>query len=143
MGQFDKPIRILVVDADPAFRKELSSIARIGVHVGFAAAPADGSDVVVIGVENPAALTMIASFRARHSAPVIAIAGAGHLGKSLEHVLLLAELRGAALALPRPVTADELAMHAMKLANTQASGLFASDEVSSQSVARPSAARLR
>lgn len=118
MGQFDRPIRILVVDADQAFQKELASIAGVGVHVAFASAPVAGYDVVVIGVENPAALAMISPFRSRHAAPIIAIAGAGHAGKSLEHVLLMAELRGAALALPKPVTADELAMHAMQLAST-------------------------
>jgi hypothetical protein len=47
--------------------------------------------------------------------PVIALAGRGAHGKSLEHVLLLAELRGAARSLPKPLDAVELALAALEI----------------------------
>jgi hypothetical protein len=46
---------------------------------------------------------------------VIALAGRGARGRSLEYMLTLAELRGAALALPEPIDAAELALAAIKL----------------------------
>jgi hypothetical protein len=47
--------------------------------------------------------------------PVIALAGRASHGKSLEHVLLIAELRGAALSLPKPIDGVELALAAIDL----------------------------
>lgn len=51
--------------------------------------------------------------------PVVALAGRGSHGKSLEHILTLAELRGAALALPKPIDAVELALAAIELVRSR------------------------
>ena len=48
-------------------------------------------------------------------APVIALAGQAAHSRSLERVLLLAELRGAALPLPKPIDGVELALGALEL----------------------------
>lgn len=73
-------------------------------------------DVLVVSVDAAGGPGLLADLCARPGMPpVIALAGRGADGMSLEHTLLLAELRGAALALPRPIDATELALAALEL----------------------------
>ena len=117
MGQYDQSLRLLVVDTDEALRTELRSLQHAGIQVVFVeasmladpAAPMAERDVIVICVETAAALALVASVCERADAPaVIAIAAAGFDHKPIEHVLLLAEVRGAVATLPKPIEAPEL-----------------------------------
>lgn len=117
MGQVDTALRLVVVDTDTTFRSELGSLIDFGIEVVFAKplALADasmqwtGRDVAVVCVETPKALALVAAI-CRHpmAPPVVAVGGAGFDGKSLEHILLLAEVRGAVAALPKPIAAPDL-----------------------------------
>lgn len=121
MGQCDKSLRLLVVDSDEKFRAELGAVTQVGIEVAFVDSSAllnfvmhaTNRDVVVVCVDTPARLALLADVRKRPGAPpVIAIGGAGFEGKSLEHVLVLAELRGAAASLPKPIEGPELVLAA-------------------------------
>ena len=46
---------------------------------------------------------------------MIALGRRGTLGRSLEQILILAEMRGASLALPKPIDVIELALAALEL----------------------------
>jgi len=77
-------------------------------------------DVIVVGVDTSGGLDLVADLCSRPGMPpVIALAGRASHGKSLEHVLLLAELRGAALSLPKPIDGVELALAAIELLRNQ------------------------
>lgn len=124
MGQQDRTLRILVVDPDEAFTAELKSLVHAAVEIVFLpqpietlpADPLTNRDVVVVGVDCSAGLALVADISGRAGAPpVIAVGGAGFDGKTLEHVLLLAELRGAAAALPKPIEVAELVLAAGKV----------------------------
>ncbi len=126
MGQSDRGLRILVIDSDPAFQAELQSRGIIGAQISFLAhanAPrvrVPQADIIVVSVDSPAGLSLVAGLCARPATPpVIAIGGACFDGKSLEQVLLLAELRGAALSLPKPLEASELVIAAISLAHAR------------------------
>jgi hypothetical protein len=58
---------------------------------------------------------------------VIGLGALGVPGRSLEHLLLLAELRGAALAIPGPVDAVELALNALEVLRAPGMDHVASD----------------
>lgn len=80
-------------------------------------------DVVVVCVECAAGLALVADLSGRPGAPpVIAIGAEGFEGKSLEHVLLLAEVRGAKLTLPKPIEAPELVLAASQVQHHMRSG---------------------
>lgn len=124
LGQFDKSLRLSVIDADKNLRVDLQSLPSVGMDVVLteAAALQDADaaftdrDVVVVNVETAAGLALVADIASRDDAPpIIAIGAKGFDRKPLEHVLLLAELRGAAAALPKPFDAAELAMAAMQV----------------------------
>ncbi len=121
MGQHDKTLRLLVVDTDTSFRTELRSLKQVGIDVVFvepsaladSAVPMAERDVIVVCVETVASLALVAELCKRPGAPpVIAISAAGFEHKSLEHVLLLAEMRGAVAALPKPIEPPELVLAA-------------------------------
>lgn len=121
MGQCDKSLRLLVVDPDEKFRAELGALKQVGIEVAFVepsgllncVTHATNRDVVVVCVETPARLALLADVCKRPDAPpVIAIGGAGFERKSLEHILVLAELRGAAASLPKPIEGPELVLAA-------------------------------
>lgn len=121
MGQCDTALRIMVVDTDEGFRTELGTLKHAGIEVVFVepSVLTDASmawtkrDVVVVSVDTPKALALVATIcRGSQAPPVIAVGGAGFEGKSLEHVLLLAEVRGAVAALPKPIAAPDLVMSA-------------------------------
>ncbi len=85
-------------------------------------------DVVVVNLDLVNGLDLLASLCGRpDAAPVIGIGSRGQGGSSLEHLLLLAELRGAAAALPGPIDVIELALSALDLAR-----LPGFDQVSSE-----------
>lgn len=121
MGHSDTALRLVVVDTDAKFRSELGSLRHAGVEIVFveplalanATMPWTSRDVVVVGVETPRALALVATICGYPEAPpVIAVGGAGFEGKSLEHVLLLAEVAGAVAGLPKPIAAPEFVMSA-------------------------------
>jgi DNA-binding response OmpR family regulator len=73
-------------------------------------------DVLVINIDMPGGFELLEKVcRMRIGPPVIALAGHGVQGRTLEHVLILAELRGAAMALPKPIDADELALASLRV----------------------------
>ena len=121
MGQCDTAPRVVVVDTDEAFRAELGALIHVGIEVVLVepTALADitmqwtNRDVVVVCVGTPKALALVATL-CRHplAPPVIGVGGAGFEGKSLEHILLLAEVRGAVATLPKPIAAPDLVLSA-------------------------------
>ena len=123
MGQYDKSLRLLVVDPDTRFAEALRSLKQIAIEVVFvepsaladAAALTPDHDVIVICVENAASLALVADTCRRPDAPpVIAIGAKGFDHRSLEHILLLAEVRGAVAALRKPIEAAELVLAATR-----------------------------
>lgn len=117
-------LQILVVDEDDMLMSEVEALAHPAIsfsrlspgQVSASHGPFADRDVVVVGVDNSGGLDLVADLCARPGMPpVIALAGRGAHRKSLEHVLLLAELRGAALSLPKPIDGVELALAAIEL----------------------------
>lgn len=129
MTQADRNVVVLIVDPDDAFQAELRSVVAPGMQLVFldlenatpARAQAARADVAAIAVDSAAGLSLVADL-CGHPAmpPVIALSGAGFEGKSVEHVLLLAEARGAALALSKPLDAHDLLLAARQLTATHA-----------------------
>jgi DNA-binding response OmpR family regulator len=124
MGRRLEVLRILVVDDDDVLMADAGSLQDPAIAFSALspsqALASQGSfsdrDVVVAGVDSPAGLDLVANLCRRPGMPpVIALGGKGSPGKSLEHVLLLAELRGAALSLPKPIDAAELVLAAIEL----------------------------
>lgn len=126
MEQFDKSLRICVVEPDARAQASLAMVQNAGVQFrhlspdglasSFAALRA--ADAVVVAVDTPHGLDLVARLCARPDRPpVIAVGGKGHHGKSLEHVLLQAELRGASATLVKPFTPQELAAVAFSVCN--------------------------
>ncbi|MFT3722293.1 MAG: hypothetical protein QM773_01810 [Hyphomonadaceae bacterium] len=124
MGRRLEVLRVLVVDDDDLLMADAGSMQ--DPAIAFAslspqqALASQGSfsdrDVVVVGVDSPAGLELVAKLCERPGMPpVIALGGKGAPGKPLEHVLVLAELRGAALSLPKPIDAAELVLAAIEL----------------------------
>jgi len=125
MGKPTSFLKILIIDDDdellmreaealghPAIEFSALSPAQVSASRG----PLSDRDIVVVGVDTSGGLDLINDLCARPGMPpVIALAGRGVHGKSLEHVLLLAELRGAAISLPKPLDAIELALAAIEL----------------------------
>ena len=131
MGQHDKSLKVLVMDQDPALQAALQSFSLAGTQIGFLALTtatasrkqAGLADVVIVGVDCASGLSLAADLCSQPTMPpVIAIGGAGFDGKSPEHVLLLADLAGAALSLPKPVTASELMAAAVGVAGKRRPG---------------------
>lgn len=131
MGQHDKALKVLVMDPDPALQAALQSFSIAGTQIGFLALTsvaasrkqAGLADVVIVGVDCASGLSLVADLCSRSAMPqVIAIAGASLDGKSPEHLLLLADLAGAVLSLPKPVTAAELMAAASGVARKRRPG---------------------
>lgn len=127
MGQSERPFRVRIVEPDARARTSLANIQVVGLQISFA--PPDShppheqlamADAVVIAVDRPSGLDLVAALGARSGAPpVIAIGGEGHDGKSLEHVLLQAEVRGAAATLVKPFSPQELAAAVFSVCRTR------------------------
>lgn len=117
-------LRILVVDDEDLLLAETGGFSHPAIEfsslepakVSASRGALSDRDIVVVGVETSGGLDLVTDLCSRpNMPPVIALAGRGAHGKSLEHVLLLAELRGAALSLPKPIDAIELALAAIEL----------------------------
>jgi hypothetical protein len=113
--------RILLVDPDDLLAADADALAHPEIEfisspiAAASALPAGACDVMVMSIDAPAALDLLATICARGAPPVIALAGRGWPGRPLEFVLTLAELRGAALGLPKPIDALELALAAAEI----------------------------
>ena len=129
-------VRILLVGPSPLLEAEAKDVE----HPAIAFATADPSriaasreaardyDVVVVNLDHIGGLDLLADLCARPGAgPVIGLGALGVPGRSLEHLLLLAELRGAALALPGPIDAIELAVNALEVLRVPGMDKVASD----------------
>jgi len=112
-------VRVLLIDPDETDRTAFMAIRDPDIEpclhpVRWPVSVADAAsdyDVVIVGVDTAVGLQVLADLSARPaSPPTIAIAGSGFDGKSLEHVLLLAELRGAAATSTGPAEAREIAL---------------------------------
>lgn len=122
-------LQILVVDEDDILLSDVEALSHPAIvfthlspsQVSASHGPFKDRDVVVVGVDNSGGVDLVADLCARPGMPpVIALAGRGAHRRSLEHVLLLAELRGAALALPKPIDGVELALAAIELVRARA-----------------------
>lgn len=125
MSKATGKFRILLVGASPLLEGEALSLehpalifmAADPVRVAASRESIRDCDVVVVSLDLVNGLDLLASLCNRPDAiPVIGIGSRGQGGASLEHLLLLAELRGAAAALPGPIDAIELALTALDLA---------------------------
>lgn len=124
MAEREVQLRIMIVDDDDLLISEVQAFAFPAVEF-TAISPAMASaskgafadrHIVVVGVDTSGGLDLVSDLCSRPGMPpVVALAQRGVHGKSLEHVLLLAELRGAALSLPKPIDASELALAAVEL----------------------------
>lgn len=129
-------LRILVVDEDDILLSDVEALSHPAIafthlspsQVSASHGPFKDRDVVVVGVDTSGGLDLVADLCARPGMPpVIALAGRGAHRKSLEHVLLLAELRGAALSLPKPIDGVELALAAIALVGSQSGSVDMGD----------------
>ena len=68
----------------------------------------------MVNLDNAGGLDLLGKLCAQGGCPVIGLGSRGRDGHSLEHLLLLAELRGAA-AIPGPIDAIELALNALEV----------------------------
>jgi DNA-binding response OmpR family regulator len=120
----DERLKILLIDDDELLISdaqrlghpdiEFSSLTR--ARAAASKKPLSKFDIVVVAVDAPGALDLIGELCLREGTPpVIALGGRGTLGRSLEQILILAEMRGAALALPKPIDPIELALAALEL----------------------------
>lgn len=111
-------IRALLIDPGDDTRAAFKASEAVDLKAVLHPAPwptsvadtASGFDVVLIGVDTPAGLQLVEALCARPGTPpVVAVANRGFAGKSLEHVLVLAELRGACATIIGPADAQEFA----------------------------------
>lgn len=124
MGQVAGQLKILIVDDDDLLMSEADALGHPAIafsalspgQVSASRGAFGDRDVIIVGVDTSGGLDLVADLCSRPGMPpVIALAGRASHGKSLEHVLLLAELRGAALSLPKPIDGVELALAAIEL----------------------------
>jgi len=120
----DERLKILLIDDDELLISDAHGLGHPDIEFSsLTRARAAASrkllakfDVVAIAVDAPGALDLIGELCLREGMPpVIALGRHGTLGRSLEQILTLAEMRGAALALPKPIDAIELALAALEL----------------------------
>lgn len=120
----DEHLKILLIDDDELLISDAQGLGHPGIEFSsLSPARAAASkklaikfDVVAVAADAPGALDLIDELCLRDGMPpVIALGGRGTPGRSLEQLLTLAEMRGAALALPKPIDAVELALAALIL----------------------------
>jgi DNA-binding response OmpR family regulator len=108
---------LLLIDDDELLIADAQSISHSAIRIAFAADAASAHrlmaervfDAVAINVGLPGGFELIEQMSGGGlGVPVVAIAAAGLSGRTLEHTLTIAELRGATLALPKPIDAIEL-----------------------------------
>lgn len=109
-------LRVVSSSSDETVGARLLSFASDNVDVANAVSlPAiEGqtytfTDIVLIDLDLVDGLGAVQRICRRLNAPiVIVIAGKGHKAHTLEYTLTLAELRGASVVFPKPVSVDEL-----------------------------------
>ncbi len=111
-------IRILVI-ATPEQQAALAALDTLGLTLTAAPDTRDlpladlveRFDLLVVDLDLPNRFDILEeAIGLRPDLPVVAIGGRPQNGWTLEHWLTRAELRGAALALPKPLDADELVL---------------------------------
>ena len=117
---------LLLIDDDELLIADAQSISHSTIRITFAPDAASAQrlsaerrfDAIAINIGLCGSFELIEQIgRGRLSVPVVAIAATGLSGRRLEHTLTIAELRGAALALPKPIDAIELVAAAAKVAH--------------------------
>ena len=122
MCRAPRKLKILLVGAHPLLEAEALALdhaaiaftAADPVRVSAAREVSTDQDVIVINLDNVGGLDLVGKLCAHGGCPVIGLGSRGRDGHSLEHLLLLAELRGAA-AVPGPIDAVELALNALEV----------------------------
>lgn len=108
---------LLLVDDDDILIVDARSIGHTAIQIVIASDAAEARrllaarhfDAIALNVGLAGGIDLIERLSADSlGAPVIAIAAQGAGGRSLEHTLTLAELRGAAASYPKPIDAIEL-----------------------------------
>ncbi|MEZ6029941.1 MAG: hypothetical protein R3C46_09330 [Hyphomonadaceae bacterium] len=136
MGKSAGKIKILLVGASARLETEAvdldhSAIAFMTADPARVAASREAAtdcDVIVVDLDNPGGLDLLADLCARPGAgPIIGLGSLDVPERSLEHLLLLAELRGAAMAIPGPIDAIELALNALEVLRVPSLDHVASD----------------
>lgn len=116
-------VRILLVDSDDLLAMEASGFqhdelafeARSSAGAVDPVQLAEACEVVVVSIDLKGGAELIERIAREPDAPVvIALAALGAPGRTLEHTLTLAELHGAAIALPKPIDTSELALAALE-----------------------------
>lgn len=129
-------VKILLVGGSPLLEAEAKDVEHPAIvfvtadpaRVAASQEAATDCDVVVVNLDHLGGLDLVADLCARPGAsPVIGLGALGVPGRSLEHLLLLAELRGAALAIPGPIDAIELALNALEVLRVPGFDKVASD----------------
>lgn len=128
--------RILLVGASPLLEAEALDldhpvvvfVPTDSLRIDVARETVRDYDAVVVNLDLANGLDLLASLYSRPGAtPVICVGSRGQGGRSLEHLLLLAEMRGASAALPGPIDAVELALTALDLACVPGFGAISSE----------------
>ncbi len=129
-------VRILLVGAPPMLESEalglnhpaISFVAADPARIAASRDTIRDFDIVVVNLDHTAGLDLLAGLCSRpNSAPVIGLGSRAQPGRSLEHLLLLAELRGAAAALPGPIDAVELVLTSLEIVRAPGLDQLASD----------------
>jgi hypothetical protein len=117
--QQQQPIRLSVLSHDELIGASLRGQCPKAAHVvlqttqNFADIEATSfraTDIVVIDLDLAGDMGRVHRLATQPDAPIVAVmASHGHGLHTLEHTLTLAELRGASVAFPKPVAADEIA----------------------------------
>jgi DNA-binding response OmpR family regulator len=117
-------VRILLVDDDDLLFADMAGLGHREIAAATLASAdavepislAGRCDVLVVNIDMPGGFDLLEKVcRMRIGPPAIALAAQGCPGQTLEHRLILAELRGAAMALPKPIDADELALASLRV----------------------------
>lgn len=119
MTKANDRLRILLVEDDDLLLSDAAGLNHPGIefliatHARVTASKGalDDCEAIVMSIDAPGALDLVADLAGRKDTPpVVALGALGAHGRSLEHMLTLAELRGAALSLPKPIDAIELVL---------------------------------
>ncbi|MEP7209505.1 MAG: hypothetical protein ABI740_01600 [Alphaproteobacteria bacterium] len=117
-------VRIVLVESDDMLLADVAGLGHPEIATEILSSAeaiepielAGRCDVLVVNIDLPGGFELLERVgRMRIGPPMIALAGQGVPGRTLEHTPIPAELRGAALALPKPIDADELALAALRL----------------------------
>jgi len=117
MGHLPPMLDLLLIDDDDMLIADANAVSHTSIRIAIARDVVSARrlaadwhfDAVALNVALDGGLDLIATLVGDSlGAPVIAIAAHGLAGRTLENTLTIAELRGAALSLPKPIDAIEL-----------------------------------